>query len=75
MDLPDVPRPEVIILDQPRSHTCEHCRTNLPKELMAYPDMTYPSHIHQSFIHRSDVLSYLQEYAKHFDLERFIQVN
>ena len=43
--------------------------TNLPKELMAFPD--FPFHdTKKSFIHHQEVTKYLQQYSKHFELEK-----
>ena len=48
-------------------------RTNLPKEVMAYPGFPFPKHL-PSFVVHKDVLQYLQDYAKHYDIEKFIKV-
>ena len=48
-------------------------RTNLPKEVMAYPGFPFPKHL-PSFVVHKDVLQYLQDYAKHYDVEKFIKV-
>ena len=48
-------------------------KTNLPKEVMCYPDFPYKAS-QDSFLHHSAVLEYLQEYAAHFGLEKFVQV-
>ena len=40
---------------------------------MAYPDYPFPKHL-PSFIAHEDVLTYLDNYAKHFDIEKFIEV-
>ncbi|XP_054739789.1 senecionine N-oxygenase-like isoform X1 [Anastrepha obliqua] len=53
----------------------EELRTNVPKEMMAYPDFEYPSSLKQSFISATDVLKYHQSYAKHFQLESHIHLN
>jgi len=47
-------------------------RTNLPVEIMEFPD--FPSSSCTSFVHHSQVLQYLQNYAKHFNLIQYIQV-
>ena len=49
------------------------CRTNLPKEVMAFPDFPFDKEL-PSFIGHMDVRKYLDAYADHFDLKRFIQV-
>ena len=48
-------------------------RTNLPKEIMAFPDFPFDASL-PSFVMHHDVLNYLQKYADHFELERYIQV-
>ena len=45
--------------------------TNLPKEVMAFPDFPFPSNL-SSFLHHTEVKEYLESYVQHFDLERFI---
>lgn len=51
-------------------------RTNLPKEVMAFPDFPFPSvTINESFLHRTQVLDYLKSYARHFDVAKFIEFN
>lgn len=47
-------------------------RTNLPKEIMCYPDFPFPEH-EESYIKAEDVLQYLQLYAKKFDLEKYVK--
>ena len=49
-------------------------RTNLPKEVMAFPDFPFPASP-ESFLHHTKVLGYLQAYAEHFQLEKFIRFN
>ena len=41
---------------------------------MAYPDLPFPSSITESYVGHKEVLDYLQEYASHFDLEKYIRV-
>merc|ERR1719369_1482000 len=53
----------------------KNLRTNLPKEVMAFPDFPFPQNQDGSFLHHSEVLEYLETYKKHFDLERFIKFN
>ncbi|XP_036333059.1 senecionine N-oxygenase-like [Rhagoletis pomonella] len=43
-------------------------RTNLPKEVMDFPDFKYPATMRESYILASDVLKYFQAYAQHFNL-------
>lgn len=49
-------------------------RTNLPKEIMGFPDYPFQPG-GNSFIHHSEVLQYLRNYAKHYELYKFIQFN
>lgn len=49
-------------------------RTNLPKEVMGFPDYPFPSDREESYIHHSDVLKYLENYAEEFNLYQCIQV-
>ena len=46
--------------------------TNLPKELMAFPDFPFPDS-EDSFIHQSVVKDYLERYAKHFELNKVVE--
>lgn len=47
-------------------------RTNLPKEVMAFPDFAFKESDH-SFLHHSEVREYFEDYCKHFDLQKFIK--
>ena len=47
-------------------------RTNLPKEVMLFPDFPFPSHL-PSFPYHYDVYNYLKSYSQHFKLDRFIK--
>lgn len=47
-------------------------RTNLPKELMAFPDFPFSEDL-PSYIGHKDVLQYLDNYADHFGLKQFIR--
>ena len=49
-------------------------RTNLPKEIIAFPDFYFDSHL-PSFVSHSDVGNYLQQYTDHFQLLPHIQFN
>ena len=40
---------------------------------MSFPEFPFPTYL-QSFVHHSKVLEYLQNYAKHYELERFIKL-
>lgn len=46
--------------------------TNLPKEIMGYPDFPFPEQ-EESYIPWEDVLKFYRLYADHFDLEKFIK--
>lgn len=47
-------------------------RTNLPHQVMEYPDFHYPEDT-LSFPPQSEVLNYLHSYANHFDLKKLIK--
>ena len=53
----------------------QNLRTNLPKEVMAFPDFPFEENDQatSSFLHHSEVRQYLEDYSAHFNLERFIQ--
>lgn len=48
--------------------------TNLPKELMAFPDVPFPSTDH-SYLHHTEVLQYLNDFANQFHLRPHIRLN
>lgn len=48
-------------------------RTNLPKEVMQFPDFPFPEK-EESFVHHADVLNYLEDYAMHYNLHQYIKV-
>lgn len=50
----------------------KNLKTNLPKELMAFPDFPFPAK-EESFVHHTDVLSYLEKYASHYNLYQYIK--
>ncbi|KAK7076844.1 hypothetical protein SK128_011554 [Halocaridina rubra] len=50
----------------------ENLRTNLPKEIMGFPDFPFPEG-EASFIHHTEVCKYLESYAEHFNLYPYIQ--
>ena len=52
----------------------KNLKTNLPKEVMAFPDFPF-SKQEKSFLHHSEVQEYLQQYCQHFSLEQFIMFN
>lgn len=47
-------------------------KTNLPKEVMAFPDFPFDKNL-PSFVTHSDVLDYLERYASHFSLLQHIK--
>ena len=49
-------------------------RTNLPKEIIAFPDFYFDPHL-PSFVSYSDIGQYLLEYADQFQLMPHIQFN
>ena len=48
-----------------------YCRTNIPKQTMAFLDFPFPDDV-PSFPYQPDVLRYLHRYAEHHNLNRFI---
>lgn len=52
----------------------ESLKTNLPKEIMAFPDYPFPEE-EESFIHHTKVCKYLESYADHFKLDSYIKFN
>lgn len=65
-------------VDKDESGRAIHCsmyknlRTNLPKEVMAFPDFPFSKDL-PSFMTHQDVRHYLEEYAAHFNLSQYIQ--
>lgn len=49
-------------------------RTNLPKEVMAFPDFPFPSEW-PSYISHQKVLEYLEDYASQFKLQKYVNFN
>ncbi|XP_076056876.1 uncharacterized protein LOC143034552 isoform X2 [Oratosquilla oratoria] len=50
----------------------ENLRTNLPKEIMAFPDFPFKDE-ESSFVKHTSVLQYLQDYANHFNIYPYIK--
>jgi len=50
----------------------ENLKTNLPKEVMAFPDFPFANQ-QKSFLHHSEVLEYLEQYAEAHLLHKYIQ--
>ena len=53
----------------PQSPVYRDLHTNLPKELMAFPDLDFEEET-RSFVHHSSVSKYLRQYAEKFSLEK-----
>ena len=49
-------------------------RTNLPKQVMAFPDHPFPNEL-PSFITNQDVVRYLDTYAERFELKKYIKLD
>ncbi|XP_064184572.1 uncharacterized protein zgc:77439 [Anguilla rostrata] len=49
-------------------------RTNIPKEVMSFPDFPFEKHL-PSFVHHTEVRNYLEKYCDHFRLRDHIQFN
>ncbi|XP_067905402.1 uncharacterized protein [Heterodontus francisci] len=47
-------------------------RTNIPKEVMCFPDFSFDTRL-PSFIHHSDVKLYLEQYTDHFEIKPHIK--
>jgi len=57
----------------PRHSSMYHnLTTNLPKEVMAFPDFPFANQ-QKSFLHHSEVLEYLEQYAEAHLLHKYIQ--
>lgn len=50
----------------------KNLKTNLPKEVMQFPDFPFPEQ-EESFLHHTDILGYLEDYAKHYELHQYIK--
>ena len=51
----------------------KNLKTNLPKEVMAFPDYPFPESEPRSFLPHEDVRNYLEGYCDHFDLRSTIK--
>lgn len=49
-------------------------RTNLPKEIMMFPDFPFDDHL-PSFLHHTSVQQYLEKYCEKYDIARHIKFN
>ncbi|XP_075229097.1 uncharacterized protein LOC142328861 [Lycorma delicatula] len=52
----------------------KNLRTNLPKEIMGFPDFPIPER-DESYIPAEAILKFLNDYADHFDLRKYIKFN
>ncbi|KAM8712525.1 hypothetical protein ACLKA7_012948 [Drosophila subpalustris] len=52
----------------------ENLRTNLPKEIMGYPDFEIEAN-EKSYITSQEICAFLTRYADHFDLKKYIEFN
>ncbi|KAL8590520.1 hypothetical protein ACOMHN_010956 [Nucella lapillus] len=52
----------------------KNLKTNLPKEVMAFPDFDFNKSL-PSFVRHQDVLQYLKDYAANFNLLQHVQFN
>jgi len=59
--------------DSSHSSIYEGLKTNLPKEIMGFPDFPFAPSDH-SFLGHQEVAEYLKSYAKHFDLNQVIRL-
>lgn len=50
-----------------------HYRTNLPKEVMGFPDFAIPEQ-KKSYLTQAEILDFLNQYADKFNLMKYIQV-
>ncbi|KAH3772799.1 dimethylaniline monooxygenase [N-oxide-forming] 1-like [Dreissena polymorpha] len=57
-----------------QSSMYKNLRTNLPKEVMAFPGFPFPEEL-PSFMHHTDVQNYLERYCSHYGLERYLLFN
>ncbi|XP_063981107.1 uncharacterized protein LOC135164569 [Diachasmimorpha longicaudata] len=48
-------------------------RTNLPKEVMGYPDFQYDLENSKSYLTRTEILEFLERYCDHFKVRQYIQ--
>ena len=52
----------------------KNLKTNLPKEVMAFPDFPFQER-GQSYLEHSEVLEYLHQYSQHFQLDHLVRFN
>ena len=56
---------------KPQSPVYRDLHTNLPKELMAFPDLDFEEET-KSYVHHSSVSKYLRQYAEKFSLTKVV---
>ncbi|XP_044138807.1 flavin-containing monooxygenase FMO GS-OX-like 4 [Bufo gargarizans] len=61
-------------IDSTHSSMYRDLKTNLPKEIMEFPDFAFDPYL-PSFIHHSEVLKYLEEYTDKFSIRPHIKFN
>ena len=49
-------------------------RTNLPKQVMMFPDFPYDENL-PTYLHHTDVCTYLSQYADHYHLRQYVRFN
>ncbi|WAR13436.1 GSXL3-like protein [Mya arenaria] len=57
-----------------QSSMYRNLKTNLPKEVMAFPGFPFPQNL-PSFVKHEDVLQYLTDYYQHYDLHKYLKLN
>lgn len=55
-------------------YLCLFSRTNLPKEVMGFPDFPIPEQT-KSYLTQAEILDFLNLYADFFDLKKLIKVH
>ncbi|OVA11979.1 Flavin monooxygenase-like [Macleaya cordata] len=57
------------------THTVETTKLQTPKGAYQFSDFPWPSSVEEDFPNHHQVLEYLESYARHFDLLRYIRFN
>ncbi|KAK9164682.1 hypothetical protein Syun_005584 [Stephania yunnanensis] len=57
------------------THTVETTKLQTPRSSYQFSDFPWPSSVREKFPHHAQVLDYIQSYARHYDLLRFIKFN
>lgn len=55
------------------NNLCDFTRTNLPKEVMGFPDFPIPEN-ERSYLTRTELLDFINSYCDYFKLREFIKV-